>query len=70
MQKRIAQRYGATEFGAVIKVRLNDEKVPDGSVGQRISGIDMKLSEGDEGEILVKSPVRASRHPLPLAPLK
>jgi malonyl-CoA/methylmalonyl-CoA synthetase len=70
MQNRIAQRYGATEFGAVIKVRLNDEKVPDGSVGQRISGIDMKLSEGDEGEILVKSPVRASCHPLPLAPLK
>jgi malonyl-CoA/methylmalonyl-CoA synthetase len=58
MQKRIVQRYGATEFGAVIRVRLDDKKVPDGSVGQIASGIDIKLSDGDEGEVLVKSPVR------------
>jgi malonyl-CoA/methylmalonyl-CoA synthetase len=57
MQKRILQRYGATEFGAVFKVHLGDNNVPDGSVGEKISGIDLKLSDGDEGEILVKSPV-------------
>lgn len=57
MQKRIVQRYGATEFGAIFKVRLNDKSVPDGSVGQVASGVDVKLSDGDEGEVLVKSPV-------------
>ena len=57
MQKKIVQRYGATEFGAVFNVRLDDKKVPDGSVGQIVSGVDVKLSEGDEGEVLVKSPV-------------
>jgi len=57
MQKRIVQRYGATEFGAIFKVRLDDKRVPDGSVGQVASGIDVKLSNGDEGEVLVKSPV-------------
>lgn len=60
MQKRIVQRYGATEFGAVLKVRLEDKKVPDGSVGQIASGVDLKLSDGDEGEVLVKSPVSRS----------
>lgn len=57
MQKRIVQRYGATEFGAVFMVRLDDKKTPDGSVGELVSGMDVKLSEGDEGEVLVKSPV-------------
>lgn len=59
MQKRIVQRYGATEFGAVFKVRLDDDRVPDGSVGEIVSGVDVKLSEGEEGEVLVKSPVSA-----------
>ncbi|KAL5120142.1 hypothetical protein ACEQ8H_001968 [Pleosporales sp. CAS-2024a] len=31
-------------------------KAPDGSVDEIVSGIDVKLSEGDEGEVLVKSP--------------
>ena len=57
MQKTIVQRYGATEFGAVIAVGLGDKKAPNGTVGQVIGGIDLRLSEGDEGEILVKSPV-------------
>lgn len=57
MQNKIVQRYGATEFGAVFKVSLDDKKAPDGSVGEIVSGIDIKLSEGDEGEVLVKSPV-------------
>lgn len=62
MQKRIVQRYGATEFGAVLKVRLDDKKVPDGSVGEVVSGIDLKLSNGDEGEVLVKSPHMFSKY--------
>lgn len=57
MQKKIVQRYGATEFGAIFRVHLEDKKVPDGSVGQVASGVDVKLSDGDEGEVLVKSPV-------------
>lgn len=56
MQKKIVQRYGATEFGAIFRVALDDEHVPDGSVGVAASGVDVKLSEGDEGEVLVKSP--------------
>ncbi|KAH8730273.1 hypothetical protein GQ44DRAFT_768661 [Phaeosphaeriaceae sp. PMI808] len=62
MQKKIIQRYGATEFGAIFKVRLDDEKVPDGSVGEIASGVDVKLSEGDEGEVLVKSPHMFSKY--------
>jgi malonyl-CoA/methylmalonyl-CoA synthetase len=57
MQKSILQRYGATEFGAVFKVQMGDKNVPDGSVGKRMPGIDVKLSDGEEGEVLVKSPV-------------
>jgi len=57
MQRRIMQRYGATEFGAVFKVRLDDEHAPEGSVGEAVCGVDIKLSEGDEGEVLVRSPV-------------
>ncbi|OCK85351.1 putative AMP-binding enzyme [Lepidopterella palustris CBS 459.81] len=62
LQKKIVQRYGATEFGAVLKVHLGDMQVPDGSVGERVAGIDLKLSEGDEGEILVKSPHMFSKY--------
>lgn len=53
---KILLRYGGTEFGAVLKVRMGDEEVPDGSVGEVFPGVEMKLSEGDEGEILLKSP--------------
>lgn len=62
MQKKIVQRYGATEFGAVFKAHIGDAEVPDGSVGEQIPGIDLKLSEGDEGEVLVKSPHMFSRY--------
>lgn len=60
--KRIVLRYGATEIGAVYKVRLGDENVPDGSVGTLFAGGDVKLRNeetgeyGDEGEVVVKSP--------------
>ncbi|CAO2658613.1 Nn.00g063360.m01.CDS01 [Neocucurbitaria sp. VM-36] len=62
MQKKIVQRYGATEFGAVFKVRLDDKKVPDGSVGEIACGIDVKLSNGDDGEVLVRSPHMFSKY--------
>ncbi|KAF1809368.1 fatty-acyl-CoA synthase [Eremomyces bilateralis CBS 781.70] len=63
MQKKIVQRYGATEFGAIFKVRLGSaDEVPEGSVGERVPGIDIKLSDGDEGEVLVKSPHMFSKY--------
>ncbi|KAI9708721.1 MAG: hypothetical protein M1820_003676 [Bogoriella megaspora] len=61
-QKRIFQRYGATEFGAVFKVMMGDGEPPDGTVGERVPGIDLKLSDGDEGEVLVKSPWMFSKY--------
>lgn len=53
--KRILTRYGATEFGAVFKVRLEPGDTPDASVGEVAPGIEVKLSEGEEGEVLTKS---------------
>lgn len=54
--KIIHTRYGSTEVGAVFKVPIDPTGVPDGSVGELAPGADVKLSEGDEGEILVKTP--------------
>jgi malonyl-CoA/methylmalonyl-CoA synthetase len=54
--RRIIQRYGATEIGVVFNMPFDIAKdVPDGSVGEPSIGVDVKLSEGDEGEILVRS---------------
>ena len=54
--RRIVQRYGATEIGVVFNMSMDDhENTPDGSVGEATVGVDVKLSEGDEGEVLVKS---------------
>lgn len=52
--RAVLTRYGSTEVGAVLRVRADDKEVPDGSVGEVTPGIDLKLSEGNEGEILVK----------------
>ncbi|TKA32419.1 hypothetical protein B0A50_01525 [Salinomyces thailandicus] len=61
--KKILLRYGATEIGAVYKVPYeSQEEVPDGSVGKLFAGTDVKLSEGNEGEILVKSPEMFSKY--------
>jgi malonyl-CoA/methylmalonyl-CoA synthetase len=57
LQNRIVQRYGGTEFGAVFNSRLGDMNVPDGSVGERVAGYDVVLSNGDEGEVLVRNHV-------------
>lgn len=39
----------------------NDEDTPAGSVGTTVAGVDVKLSEGKEGEMLVKSPFMFSK---------
>lgn len=63
LDKKILLRYGATEIGAVFKMPYPcPPKVPDGSVGKLFAGCDVKLSEGDEGEILVKSPEMFSKY--------
>ncbi|KAL5363342.1 hypothetical protein BJX96DRAFT_177982 [Aspergillus floccosus] len=54
--KRILERYGSTEFSSVFSVKPGDTNNPDGSVGKVFLGLDVKLSNGDEGEVLVKSP--------------
>ncbi|KAK3071403.1 hypothetical protein LTR53_008680 [Teratosphaeriaceae sp. CCFEE 6253] len=61
--KKILLRYGATEIGAVYKVAYDKpDSVPDGSVGTLFAGCDVRLSEGDEGEVLVKSPEMFSKY--------
>lgn len=59
--KIILTRYGATEFGAVFMVPLDPGDTPDGSVGGVVAGLDVKLSDGDEGEVLVRSPYMFSK---------
>lgn len=54
--QRILTRYGGTEFGAIFKMPLKDDNTPDSSVGPSVAGVDVKLSDGEEGEVLVKSP--------------
>nr|OQO16949.1 hypothetical protein B0A51_15879 [Rachicladosporium sp. CCFEE 5018] len=68
--KKIVLRYGASEIGAVFKVGLNDPDVPDGSVGTKFPGYDVKLSTtgigsdgtGNEGEVLLKGPEMFSKY--------
>jgi malonyl-CoA/methylmalonyl-CoA synthetase len=69
MQDRIIQRYGGTEFGAIFKVQMGATDVPDGSVGQRVPGYDVKLSNGDEGEVLVRNSVRSFSQTFPCSSL-
>ncbi|EXJ95191.1 hypothetical protein A1O1_00310 [Capronia coronata CBS 617.96] len=54
--RRIIQRYGSTEMGVVFNMSVDpDEDVPDGSVGQVTYGVEVKLTDGDEGEVSIKS---------------
>lgn len=56
-QQPILARYGASEFPGCIKIGAEpDPKLPPGSVGTAIPGVEVKLTEGDHGELLVKSP--------------
>lgn len=53
----IVQRYGSTELGVIFSMsaNLSTENSPDGSVGESNPGVDVKLSDGNEGEVLAKS---------------
>lgn len=57
--KPILTRYGATEFGAVIKTDLDSNEAPQNSVGHVVEAVSLKLS--DEGQILVKCPYMFSK---------
>lgn len=53
---RIVQRYGSTELGVVFNMSVDpSDPTPDGSVGELTYGLDVKLSDGDEGELLCRS---------------
>lgn len=51
----ILTRYGATEFSAPFKVLLDPEGTPEGSVGEVAPGVEVKLSEGDEGKFKISA---------------
>ena len=53
----ILTRYGATEFPGCLKVPAEmGERLPPGCVGLPVPGVELKLSDGDSGELLVKTP--------------
>ena len=58
----ILTRYGGTEFGNAFTVTPWAKDVPDGSVGDKAPGIDLKLSNGDEGEVLTRNPIMFSKY--------
>ncbi|KAJ5155004.1 AMP-dependent synthetase/ligase [Penicillium coprophilum] len=58
--KPILTRYGATEFGAVIKTELDSDGTPQNSVGRVAEAVSLKLT--DEGQILVKCPYMFSKY--------
>jgi malonyl-CoA/methylmalonyl-CoA synthetase len=63
--KPILTRYGGTEFGNAFTVTpwlAEQGIVPDGSVGQKGPGVDLKLSNGDEGEVLLRNPIMFSKY--------
>ncbi|OAG37622.1 hypothetical protein AYO21_08230 [Fonsecaea monophora] len=59
---RLLTRYGATEFGPVFKMPCTASDAPMDSVGTLTPGVEVKLSEGDEGEILARTPFMFSRY--------
>lgn len=70
LSRKILLRYGSTETGAVFKVGLDDGKVPDGSVGTKFPGYDVRLAidgegsdgTGMQGEVQVKGPEMFSKY--------
>ena len=54
--KKIKQRYGSTEQGVIFNMPFDDdEEIPDASAGFSALGVDVRLSEGDEGEVRSRS---------------
>jgi malonyl-CoA/methylmalonyl-CoA synthetase len=60
--KPIMTRYGATEFGNAVIAPPWLKTLPDGAVGIKTPGIDMRLSNGDEGEVLIKTAITFSNY--------
>ncbi|PGG97361.1 hypothetical protein AJ79_09234 [Helicocarpus griseus UAMH5409] len=60
--KTILSRYGASEIGPAFTPSVDSDPVPPGSVGPAFPGSTVKLSEGDEGEILIKGPYMFSKY--------
>jgi malonyl-CoA/methylmalonyl-CoA synthetase len=60
----ILTRYGATEFPGCLKVPLNvdHKRLPKGCVGLPVPGVEVRLSEGKQGELLVKSPYMFAKY--------
>lgn len=58
-QLPILTRYGATEFGAVIKTDLDPTGTPRNSVGRVVESVSLKLEE--DGHLLVKCPYMFSK---------
>ncbi|KAJ6021722.1 hypothetical protein N7540_007226 [Penicillium herquei] len=59
-EKPMMTRYGATEFGAVIKTDLQTHGMPRNSVGRIVGGVSLKLE--DDGHLLVKCPYMFSKY--------
>lgn len=55
----ILTRYGATEFGTVLKTDPDSLETPRDSVGRLVAGASLKIT--DEGHLLVKSPYMFSK---------
>ncbi|ETI27264.1 hypothetical protein G647_09947 [Cladophialophora carrionii CBS 160.54] len=61
--RAILTRYGATEFPGCLKVPANAPgDLPKGCVGLPVPGVEVRLSEGDYGELLVRSPYMFSKY--------
>ncbi|KAK2803504.1 putative NRPS-like protein biosynthetic cluster [Emmonsiellopsis sp. PD_5] len=60
--KTILSRYGASEIGPAFTPSVETGPVPPGSVGPLFPGSTVKLSEGDEGEVLIKGPYMFSKY--------
>lgn len=66
--KPILTRYGATEFGAVIKIDLDSDGSPRNSVGRVAEAVSLKLAE--DGELLIKCPYMFSKYGNPASESK
>lgn len=62
-QSPILTRYGATEFGAVIKTDLDPSHTPRNSVGRVVESVSLRLEA--DGHLLVKCPYMFSKSVLP-----
>ncbi|OQE34334.1 hypothetical protein PENCOP_c021G07076 [Penicillium coprophilum] len=58
----IINGYGLTEMGGGVIINPPGSMYEQGYIGKVIPGITVKLSHGDHGEILVKSPIRFSHY--------